>query len=99
MTPSSFNRVPGRFIWRSRDLHSWQPVTHALRRHLGNVWAPDLVKHEDHSYLYFPASGTNWVTTAASPAGSWPEPVDLKVSGIDPGHVAGPDGTQAGEAQ
>ena len=32
MTHSSFNRVPGLLIWRSKDLYDWQPVTHALRR-------------------------------------------------------------------
>ena len=45
MTHSSFNRVPGLLIWRSKDLYNWQPLTHALRRHVGNVWAPDLIKH------------------------------------------------------
>ena len=94
MTHSSFNRVPGLLVWRSKDLYNWQPVTHALRRHVGNVWAPELVKHGDLFYLYFPAGGTNWVTTAASPEGPWSEPIDLAVRGIDPGHVAGPDGTR-----
>jgi len=92
MTHSSFNRVPGLLIWRSSDLYTWQPLTHALQRHVGNVWAPDLTKHEDLFYLYFPAGGTNWVTTAVSPEGPWSEPTDLKVGGIDPGHVVGPDG-------
>lgn len=92
MTHSSFDRVPGLLIWQSSDLENWQPLTHALRRHVGNVWAPDLIKHGDLFYLYFPAGGTNWVTTAASAEGPWSEPIDLKVRGIDPGHVAGPDG-------
>ena len=92
MTHSSFDRVPGLLIWRSSDLYNWEPLTHALRRHVGNVWAPDLIKHGDLFFLYFPAGGTNWVTTAAKPEGPWSEPIDLEVSGIDPGHVAGPDG-------
>ena len=92
MTHSSFDRVPGLLIWQSSDLENWQPLTHALRSHIGNVWAPDLIKHGDLFYLYFPAGGTNWVTTAASAEGPWSEPIDLKVGGIDPGHVAGPDG-------
>ena len=92
MTHSSFNRVPGLLIWRSNDLYNWLPLTHALRRHIGNVWAPDLIKHGDLFYLYFPAGGTNWVTTAASPEGPWSDPIDLEVGGIDPGHVAGSDG-------
>lgn len=92
MTHSSFDRVPGLLIWRSSDLYSWEPLTHALRRHVGTVWAPDLIKHGDLFYLYFPAGGTNWVTTAATPEGPWSEPIDLDVGGIDPGHVAGADG-------
>jgi len=32
------------------------------------------------------------VVTAPSPEGPWSNPVDLKISGIDPGHVTGPDG-------
>ncbi len=92
MTHSSFDRVPGLLIWRSPDLYNWQPVIRALRSHVGTVWAPDLVDHGDLLYLYFPADGTNWVTTAPSPAGPWSEPVDLGVRGIDPGHIAAPDG-------
>ena len=35
-----------------------------------------------------------WVTTAASPEGPWSEPIDLETGGIDPGHVAGSDGSR-----
>ena len=79
MTHSSFNRVPGLLIWCSKDLYNWQPLTHALRRHVGNVWAPDLVKHGDLFYLYFPAGGTAGPATShmvvsarsKSPLGPW----------------------------
>ncbi len=70
MTHSSFNRVPGLLIWRSKDLYNWQPLTHALRRHVGNVWAPDLIKHGDLFYLYFPAGGTSWLPTVCPFSGS-----------------------------
>ncbi len=87
-------RTPGLLIWHSTDLYRWKPMGHALRRNLGAVAAPELVKYKDLFYLYFPARRTNWVITAKSPAGPWSEPIDLKVGDIDPGHVVGPDGTR-----
>jgi xylan 1,4-beta-xylosidase len=92
LTHSSFHAVPGLPIWHSKNLREWRMITRSLRKYVGNVWAPDLIKHEDLFYLYFPASGKNFVMTAKSPAGPWSDPVDLKVGGIDPGHVVGPDG-------
>jgi beta-xylosidase len=93
MTHSSFNYYPGLLVWHSKNLLHWERVCHALNKNVGSVWAPDLVKHGDKWYIYFPAGGTNWVVTARSPEGPWSEPVDLNLRGfIDPGHVAGPDG-------
>jgi beta-xylosidase len=92
LTHSSFNYVPGLLIWHSTDLYRWRPVARALSRHVGNVWAPDLVKHNGLYYIYFPAGGTNWVIRAKSPSGPWSDPLDLKIEGIDPGHIASPDG-------
>jgi xylan 1,4-beta-xylosidase len=92
MTHSSLSYVPGLVVWHSRDLKSWQRIGHALTKNVGEVWAPDFIRHGDLYYIYFPAGGTNWVVTAPSPEGPWSDPVDLKISGIDPGHVAGPDG-------
>lgn len=92
LTHSSFHAVPGLPIWHSRNLREWKLITRALRTYVGNVWAPELIKHENLFYIYFPAKGTNWVITAQTPAGPWSPPVDLKVGGIDPGHVVGQDG-------
>lgn len=93
MTNTSLNHWPGLRVWHSKDLLHWTPLTYALSTFVGEVWAPDFVKHGDTYYIYFPAyPGTNWVVTAKNPAGPWSEPVDLKVKGIDPGHIATPDG-------
>jgi xylan 1,4-beta-xylosidase len=93
MTNTSLNYFPGLRVWHSTDLIHWKPIGYALNKYVGEVWAPDFVKHGDTYYIYFPAyPGTNWVVTAKSPYGPWSEPVDLKVKGIDPGHVVGQDG-------
>jgi beta-xylosidase len=93
MTHSSFNYYPGLLLWHSTDLIHWERVCHALHKNVGSVWAPDLAKHGDKWYIYFPAGGTNWVVTADTPEGPWSEPVDLNLRGfIDPGHLVGPDG-------
>lgn len=87
MTHSSFIYYPGLLIWHSKDLVNWEPVCHALHKNVGSVYAPDFIKYKDKYYIYFPANGTNWVVTAPAPKGSWSDPIDLKVSFIDPGHV------------
>jgi xylan 1,4-beta-xylosidase len=92
MTHTSYKSLPGLVIWHSRDLRSWVPVSAALHEYIGDVWAPDFVQHNGRYYIYFPANRTNWVVSAPSPLGPWSAPVDLKIKGIDPGHVAGPDG-------
>ncbi len=56
--------------------------------------APDLVKYGDKYYIYFPAQKTNWVTWAYDIKGPWSEPVDLKVDGIDPGHITDEQGNR-----
>ena len=95
MTHSSFTYYPGLMVWHSTDLINWKRVSVALTKNIGSVWAPDLVKHKDKYYIYFPAGGTNWVVTASSPKGPWSEPIDLKLAGfIDPGHAVGADGTR-----
>ncbi len=94
---SSFDYYPGLLIWHSKDLINWEPVTHALYKHVGQVWAPDLVKYNDKYYIYFPAWGpditcSNYVVTANSIAGPWSDPVDLKIGNIDPGHFTDSNG-------
>lgn len=93
MTNTSTNYFPGLRIWHSKDLTNWDPIGYALNTFVGEVWAPDFVKHGSKFYIYFPAyPGTNWVVTADSPYGPWSDPIDLKVKGIDPGHISTPDG-------
>ena len=94
MTHSSFDYLPGLLIWHSKDLLHWERLSHALHTPVRDVWAPDFIKYNDLFYIYFPAAGTNWVITAPHPTGPWSEPVDLKINGIDPGHIASPDGNR-----
>ncbi|WP_347840335.1 family 43 glycosylhydrolase [uncultured Draconibacterium sp.] len=93
LTHSTFEYYPGLLLWHSTDLLNWKRIAHALETNVGSVWAPDLIKHKDTYYIYFPAGGTNWVVTAKNPAGPWSKPTDLKLNGfIDPGHVVDAEG-------
>ena len=95
MTFSSFDAYPGLVIWHSRDLVNWQPIGPALFKNVGAVWAPDLVKHRGRYYIYFPGIApyrSNYVIWADNIRGPWSEPIDLKITRIDPGHAVGPDG-------
>jgi len=95
MTFSSFDAYPGLVIWHSRDLVNWRPVGPSLFKHVGSVWAPDLVKHGNRYYIYFPGIAprrSNYVIWADDVRGPWSEPIDLKIGRIDPGHAVGPDG-------
>lgn len=92
MTHSPFYYMPGFLIWHSRDLTNWEPITRVIPEYEGSAMAPDLIKHNGRFYLYYPAAGTNWVVWSDDIMGPWSKPVDLKVNGIDPGHIAGKDG-------
>jgi beta-xylosidase len=92
MTHSPFYYSPGFLIWHSTDLVRWKPVARALTQWKGSAMAPDLVKHGTRYYLYFPSAGTIYVSWADHIGGPWSEPIDLHLRGIDPGHVATPDG-------
>ena len=95
MTFSSFDAYPGLVIWHSRDLINWQPIGPALFKNVGAVWAPDLVKHKGRYYIYFPGispNRSNYVIWADNIRGPWSDPIDLKLTRIDPGHAVGPDG-------
>ena len=92
MVHSSFEYYPGLLIWHSKDLINWTPVTNALYKYVGSVWAPDLVKYKGKYYIYFPANGTNYVVTADSINGKWTDPIDLKIGNIDPGHIVDENG-------
>lgn len=94
MTHSPFYYSPGFLIWHSTDLVNWEPVCRAIPEYEGSAMAPDLIKYDGRFYIYYPAAGTNWVSWADDIRGPWSKPVDLKVSGIDPGHVADDKGNR-----
>jgi xylan 1,4-beta-xylosidase len=90
MTHTSYSYAPGLVIWHSRDLVNWTPISHAMDETHGEVWAPDLVEHDGHYFIYFPMGGL-FVVHAEHPRGPWSAPINLKVNDIDPGHIVGPD--------
>lgn len=92
MTHSPFYYAPGFLIWHSQDLVNWEPVCRALTNWKGSAMAPDLLKYQGKYYIYYPSAGTNWVIWAEDIRGPWSEPIDLKVRGIDPGHIVSEDG-------
>jgi beta-xylosidase len=97
LTFSSFDAYPGLPLWRSTDLVNWQPLGPALRRPVGSVWAPELVRHAGRYFIYFhartPEYRSLYVITAEHISGPWGEPVDLQLHAhIDPGHAVGEDG-------
>ena len=98
MTFSSFYSYPGLVIWHSTDLVNWTPISTALRKPLGAIWAVDLCKHEGRYFIYLPANPADagWsiqVIWADDIRGPWSDPIDLNIAGcIDPGHVVGEDG-------
>ncbi len=99
MTFSTFDSYPGLVIWHSRDLVNWTPVTAALTRNIGSVWAPELTKHGGRYYLYIPARTetyrSSYVIWADRIEGPWSDPVDLRLPAhIDPGHAVGEDGSR-----
>ena len=94
MTHTSYKYAPGLVVWHSRDLVNWTPIANALAKTYGEIWAPDLIHHQNRYYIYYPQDGHLFAVHATNPNGPWSAPVDLSVNGIDPGHVVGMDGTR-----
>ena len=92
MTHSTFVYHPGLLIWHSTDLQNWEPVCRACPEFEGSGYAPDIIKHDGRYFIYYPALNTNFVIWADDIKGPWSKPIDLKVGGIDPGHIVGEDG-------
>jgi beta-xylosidase len=65
MTHSSFEFQPGLPIWHSKDLQSRRPIAHAVVNQEGSIWAPDLIKHQDRFYIYYPVAAATSVLTRA----------------------------------
>ncbi|MET0248071.1 MAG: family 43 glycosylhydrolase [Sphingomonas sp.] len=100
-TFSSFQYYPGVPIWHSRDLIHWTPLTTALSKNIGSVWALDIARHDGRYFIYIPALDPRdaarplktWVIHADNMRGPWSDPIDLKIDNlIDPGHAVGEDG-------
>lgn len=94
MTHTCYRYAPGLQVWQSSDLVNWTPISSALDKTYGEVWAPDLIYHQERYYIYYPQDGRLFVVHALDPRGPWSAPVDLNIGGIDPGHVVGTDGTR-----
>ncbi|GAB7551753.1 family 43 glycosylhydrolase [Novosphingobium sp. 11B] len=98
MTFSTFDSYPGLVVWHSADLINWRPLTAALTKNLGSVWAPDISKHAGRFFIYFTVKATpnaQYVVWADKAEGPWSEPVSLGLPDhIDPGHAVGEDGSR-----
>ena len=98
MTFSTFDSYPGLILWHSRDLVNWRPITAALTKNVGSVWAPELCKHKGRFYLYIPVKAspnTIHVIWADRIEGPWSDPIDLGLHNhIDPGHAVAEDGSR-----
>ncbi|QJR13260.1 family 43 glycosylhydrolase [Usitatibacter palustris] len=99
MTFSTFDSYPGLVLWHSRDLVNWTPLTAALTKNIGSVWAPELCKHGSRYFLYIPARTesrrSSYVAWADRITGPWSDPIDLNLPDhIDPGHAVGEDGSR-----
>ena len=51
---SSFVYTPGLVVYKSDDLVNWTPCSTALTTFTGDIWAPDIVVHNNRFYIYFP---------------------------------------------
>jgi beta-xylosidase len=94
---STFDAYPALTVWHSRDMVNWTPISAALHKPIGSLWAPEICKHGDIFYIYAHARTDTYrsiyVVTTKDPHGNWTEPVDLKMPRhIDPGHIVGEDG-------
>lgn len=102
LTFTSLDVYPGLTIWHSRDLVNWAPVSAALPRAPGSVFAVDLVKHAGRYYIYIPIVPLKFtpqariricVIHAESISGPWSDLIETGIEGyIDPGHAVGEDG-------
>ena len=76
LTHTTYRYAPGLVVWHSRDLVNWVPISSALSRTYGEIWAPDFVEHQGRYFIYFPKDGRLTVVHAADPRGPWSEPID-----------------------
>lgn len=92
---STADYFPGLTIFHSTDLVTWHTLCHPLRQFHAPVWAPDILKHGDTYYIYFCASGSNWVIHSRQIDQGWSEPIDLNLHKyIDPAHCTDDSGNR-----
>lgn len=94
LTGSTGHMYPGLTIYHSKNLVDWEFVCNPLRGFNGDVWAPDIVYYKGEFYIYFCASGSNWVIHSERIDSGWSEAVDLKIGHIDPGHCVDDEGNR-----
>ena len=92
LTHTTDSYTPGLLIWHSRDLVHWRAAAAALDRYYGEVWAPYLCEYNKRFYIYYPCNAILHVVYADHPLGPWSKPISLGIDGIDPAHIATPDG-------
>ena len=51
---SSFVYTPGLVVYKSDDLVNWTPCSTALTTFTGDIWAPDIVVHNNRFLYLFP---------------------------------------------
>lgn len=88
LVTSTARYYPGLTIWYSTDLVTWAPLCNPVSDFEKDIWAPDLLLWEGWYYIYFSASGSNYVTRSRKIDSGWCEPVDLCIDHIDPGHCS-----------
>ena len=86
LVTSTARYYPGLTIWRSMDLVTWIPICNPISHFEKDIWAPDILRYQDWYYIYFSASGSNFVIRSKKIESGWCEPVDLCIDHIDPGH-------------
>lgn len=79
-------------VWHSTDLLHWKPISRPLSFYSHNAWAPELLKYRSKFFIYYPNMGRIFAVTADNASGPWSTPVDLNISGIDPGIITTAEG-------
>lgn len=93
LTCSTLNYSPGLIIRRSANLVEWETVCSVFEECLGDVWAPELVRHNGKFYIYFPTNKNGHIQVFATCSdridGDWRTPVPVGAEYlIDPGFIS-----------
>lgn len=108
LASSTFEYLPGIPVHRSRDLVTWELVSHAIHRDeqvdlsgvgdSGGMFAPT-IRHDGERFLVVctlvgggAGASGNFVVTATDAAGPWSDPIWWQGGGIDPSILVDDDG-------